>query len=299
MRRSSALLLLAPIAIAAACTNGDKLRADSLEAITAEQLQLMDQLAAQKDSLTNVVLDADKFISTVDSQISTVKGLPKAKRSSQTLESPIEEQLQNRREMLERVEALVARAKTTANQLAEARKREAALRGDNDSLRTANERLMARIEADQQMITDLGETITRQTVAITGLQTQVDSLGLEMRSLGANHYRAYYVVGTEEELLEKGIIQREGGANLLFVRLGRTLQPARLLSPEMFTAIDQRDIRDIPLPDSTRRYQIVSRQSLDAAQVAERDRATWRGALHIADANKFWSSSRYLIIVQR
>ncbi len=299
MRRFSALLLLAPIALAAACTNGDKLRADSLEAITAEQLQLMDQLAAQKDSLTNVVLDADKFISTVDSQISTVKGLPKAKRSGQALESPIEEQLQNRREMLERVEALVARAKTTANQLAEARKREAALRGDNDSLRTANERLMARIEADQQMITDLGETITRQTVAITGLQTQVDSLGLEMRSLGANHYRAYYVVGTEEELLEKGIIQREGGANLLFVRLGRTLQPARLLSPEMFTAIDQRDMRDIPLPDSTRRYQIVSRQSLDAAQVAERDRATWRGALHIADANKFWSSSRYLIIVQR
>lgn len=299
MRRSSALLLLAPIVLAAACTNGDKLRADSLEAITAEQLQLMDQLAAQKDSLTNVVLDADKFISTVDSQISTVKGLPKAKRNSQALESPIEEQLQNRREMLERVEALVARAKTTANQLAEARKREAALRGDNDSLRTVNERLMARIEADQQMITDLGETITRQTVAITGLQTQVDSLGLEMRSLGANHYRAYYVVGTEEELLEKGIIQREGGANLLFVRLGRTLQPARLLSPEMFTAIDQRDMRDIPLPDSTRRYQIVSRQSLDAAQVAERDRATWRGALHIADANKFWSSSRYLIIVQR
>ena len=299
MRRISALHLLAPIAFAAACTNGDKLRADSLEAITAEQIQLMDQLAAQKDSLTNVVLDADKFISTVDSQISTVKGLPKAKRSSQTLESPIEEQLQNRREMLERVEALVARAKTTANQLAEARKLEASLRGDNDSLRTANERLMARIEADQQMITDLGETITRQTVAITGLQTQVDSLGLEMRSLGANHYRAYYVVGTEEELLEKGIIQREGGANLLFVRLGRTLQPARLLSPEMFTAIDQRDMRDIPLPDSTRRYQIVSRQSLDAAQVAERDRATWRGTLHIADANKFWSSSRYLIIVQR
>lgn len=297
MRRFSALLVLAPIALAA-CTNGDKLRADSLAAVQAEQLQLMDQLAAQKDSLTNVVLDADKFISTVDSTISTVKGLPKSKRT-QPLESPIEEQLHNRREMLERVNALVARARTTANQLAEARKRETALRGENDSLRTANDRLMARIEADQQMITDLGETITRQTVQITGLQTQVDSLGLEMRSLGANHYRAYYVVGTEEELLEKGIVQREGGANLLFVRLGRTLQPSRLLDPSQFIPIDQRDIRDIPLPDSTRRYQIVSRQSLDAADVAERDRATFRGGLHIADANKFWAPSRYLIIVQR
>lgn len=298
MRRLSSLLLLAPLSLAA-CTNGDKLRADSLQAVQAEQLQLMDQLAAQKDSLTNVVLDADKFIATVDSTISTVKGLPKAKRGKQPLESPIEEQLQNRREMLEKVNALVARAKTTANQLAEARKRETALRGESDSLRSANERLMARIEADQQMISELGETITRQTVQITGLQTQVDSLGLEMRSLGANHYRAYYVVGTEEELLEKGIIQREGGANLLFVRLGRTLQPSRLLDPSQFTAIDQRDVHEIPLPDSSRRYQIVSRQSLDAAQVEERDRATWRGSLHIADANKFWAPSRYLIIVQR
>lgn len=298
MRSLSRLSLLAPFAIVAACTNGDKLRADSLQAVQAEQLQLMDQLAAQKDSLTNVVLDADKFISTVDSTISTVKGLPKSKRT-QPLESPIEEQLQNRRDMLERVNALVVRARTTANQLAEARKRETALRGESDSLRSANSRLMERIEADQRMITELGETITRQTVAITGLQTQVDSLGLEMRSLGANHYRAYYVIGTEDELLEKGIIQREGGANLLFVRLGRTLQPSRLLDPSQFTAIDQRDVREIPLPDSSRRYQIVSRQSLDAAQVAERDRATWRGSLHIADANKFWAPSRYLIIVQR
>jgi regulator of replication initiation timing len=299
MRRLSRFSLLAPFALAAACTNGDKVRADSLQVVQAEQLQLMEQLAAQKDSLTNVVLDADKFIATVDSQISTVKGLPKSKRSAQPLESPIEEQLQNRREMLERVNALVTRTRQTAAQLAEARKREAALRGEADSLRGENARLQERIESDQRMITDLGETITRQTAQITGLQMQVDSIGTVMRTLGSTHYRAYYVVGTEKELLQKGIIEREGGANLLFVRLGRSLQPARLLDPSQFTAIDQRDIRDIPLPDSTRRYQIVSRQPLDAAQVAERDRATWRGALHIADADKFWGPSRYLIIVQR
>src|SRR5688500_15673110 len=120
MRRLSRLALLAPFAFAAACTNGDKVRADSLQSVTAEQLRLMDQLAAQKDSLTSVVLDADKFIATVDSQISTVKGLPKSKRPAQPLESPIEEQLQNRREMLERVNALVARTRATAAQLAEA-----------------------------------------------------------------------------------------------------------------------------------------------------------------------------------
>ena len=298
MRRLSPLSLLAPLALAAACANHDKIRADSIQAVAAEQVRLMEQLAAQKDSLTSVVLDADKFIATVDSQISTVKGLPKSKRT-QASESPIEEQLHARREMLERVDALVARAKTTAAQLAEARKREAALRGQTDSLRGENARLMERIEADQRMIAELGETITRQTTQIVGLQGQLDTLSTQMKTLGADHFRAYYVVGTEKELLEKGIIEREGGANLLFVRLGRSLQPARLLKPEHFTAIDQRETRDIPLPDSTRRYVVVSRQSLDAAQVADRDRASFRGGLHIADANRFWAPSRYLIIVQR
>ena len=85
MRRLSRLALLAPFALAAACTNGDKVRADSLQAVQAEQLHLMEQLAAQKDSLTNVVLDADKFIATVDSQISTVKGLPKGKKPAKPL----------------------------------------------------------------------------------------------------------------------------------------------------------------------------------------------------------------------
>ena len=34
-----------------------------------------------------------------------------------------------------------------------------------------------------------------------------------------------------------------------------------------------------------------------AADVRERDETEFRGALRIADANQFWASSRYLILV--
>jgi len=58
-------------------------------------------------------------------------------------------------------------------------------------------------------------------------------------------------------------------------------------------------VHTIDVPDTTRKYQIVSRQSLDDAKVTTRDGNTFRGALEIPEAERFWSTSKYLIIVQR
>ncbi len=296
----SALLLLA------ACETQSRARMDSLQATTAEQLALTTTLSAQKDSLARVIVDADDFIMAIDSQIRTVKGLPTTRRISRRAESPIEDQIERRKEVLARVAALVERAKVTANQLAASRKREEALKGEKDALQqqlaeaqqtlTATE---ARLNDDHLMIGDLGVTIERQMARIAELELRVDSLITETRTMGERHYRAYYVVGTERELLEKGIIQHEGGANLLIMHPGRTLQPARTLDPALFTSIDQRAVREIQLPDSTKQYRLVSRQNLDKATVRRRDKMTFTGPLQIADADSFWAGSRYLILVQR
>src|SRR6185369_17024224 len=148
------------------------------------------------------------------------------------------------------------------------------------------------IERDQKMIADLGETIQRQTTQIASLEARSDSLNTEIRTMASVNSRVYYIVGTEKELIEKGVVVKEGGTNLLIARVGRTLQPARTLNPELFTSIDAREIKEIPLPDSTKRYQVVSRQSLDDCDVHERDKATFKGAaLRIADAGKFWAPS--------
>lgn len=287
------------VVTATACGRKEAARADSLQALATQQVQLMGQLASQKDSLTRVVLDADKFIATVDSQISSVKGLPKEKRK-EALESPLQEQLVQRKEMLARVDALVKRTNQTAAQLAEARRRQAEMKGEIDRLGGENDKLKAQLEQEQQTIADLNSTIQRQTTMIASLEARVDSLNGEMRTLGTRHFRAYYVVGTEKDLLKKGVVVREGGANLVLAHPGRTLQPARTLDPAVFTEIDQRDVREIALPDTTRRYQVVSRQSLDDAEVAERDRASFRGhSLKIANPDKFWAQSRFLILVER
>ena len=304
MRRSIPLLLA--LVLLSACETRSRARMDSLQAITSEQLDLTTTLAAQKDSLARVIVDADDFIMAIDSQIKTVKGLPTAKRVSRRAESPIEDQIERRKEVLTRVSALVERAKLTANQLAASRKREAALKGEKEAveqqLADAQQKLTeteAKLNDDHTMIGDLGATIERQHARIAELELRVDSLVVETRTMGERHYRAYYIVGTEKELLEKGVIEREGGANLLIAHPGRTIQPARTLDPALFTPIDQRSVREIALPDTTRRYRLVSRQNLDKATVRRRDKTTFTGPLQIADADNFWAGSRYLILVQR
>ncbi len=293
MPRIQALAVIATTAvIAVACDNGRAAREDSLRVVQSQQLQLMGQLSAQKDSLTKVILDADDFISKVDGKISSVKGIGGSKKKGKELESPIQQQLQNRKEMLARVDALVKRAKETADQLAAARQRESELKDENVMLQGENDSLHTVVDENQKMIAQFSETIERQGQTIINLET-------ELKTVGSRLYTAYYIVGKEKELLAKGVVVREGGANLLIKRFGRTLQQARKLDPNLFTQIDQRETQMIVVPDSTKRYRLVSRQNLDHADVQERDGTTFTGNLKITDINGFWGPTRYLILQER
>lgn len=260
-------------------------------AISRRHAQLATQLSAQKDSLTRVVLQADDFIMHIDSSVSTVKGLPRNKRSSARLD-PLARQIENRKVVMARVDALVARAHATAAQVAAANRTNVALR--------------QQVASDSAMITGLDATIKRQAATIALLSVRIDSLkgataqlASSLASAESAHNTAFYVIGREDDLVERGVIVREGGANFIFAHPGRTLQIARTLDPGLFTSVDQRGAKVIAMPDSTRRYRVVSRQSLDNAVVEHRDENSFRGNLRIADASRFWAPSRYLVLVEQ
>ena len=265
---------------------------------SARRAQLVTQLSAQKDSLTRVVLQADDFIMHIDSSVASVKSLPRGKRVNSQLD-PLARQIENRKVVMARVDALVARARATASQLSKANSTNVALR--------------AQLASDSAMISDLNATVKKQTAMIETLSLRVDSLQNATQTLASSlttvkasltsaemaHNRAYYIIGREDELVKQGVIVREGGANLLFAHPGRTLQVARSLDPEAFTAVDQRETQMIPVPDTTRRYRVVSRQSLDDAVVTQREQNSFKGNLQIAGAGKFWAPSRYLVLVEQ
>ena len=134
---------------------------------------------------------------------------------------------------------------------------------------------------------------------VDSLKNATQQLATQLATVETETAKAFYVVGKEDDLVKRGVIVREGGANFLIAHPGRTLQIARSLPLDEFTTVDSRGVKQITVPDSTRRYRIVSRQSLDAAEVADRKKNTFRGNLHIADASKFWGPSKYLVLVEQ
>jgi hypothetical protein len=277
----------------------DRARADSVQALVVQQGKLMEQLTAQRDSVSRVLGDADTFIGKIDSSISRVKGLPARSRGTRGSEGPLEDQVRERKDMLRRVDALVTRARETAKQVAALKEREKQLLAQNGQLKDSLSAQAQRLAADAEQIAQMKGNIEQQAASIAALQAKLDEFDKVLASERTVASRAYYVIGTEDELVEKGVAVREGGTNLLIRRVGRTLVPARELNKSAFTPIDMREVHAITVPDTTKRYEIVSRQSLDDVRVASREGTSFRGALEIPDSDKFWAQSRYLIIVQR
>lgn len=256
----------------------------------------MDKLTAQRDSISKVLGDANEFIGRIDTSISRVKGLP---HHHATGTDPLEDQVRERQDMLRRVDALVSRARQTADEVAALKVRQKQLMTENGQLKDSLSAQAQQLVADAQKISEMQGTIEQQAQAIAAMQAKLDDFDKQLAAERTVASRAYYVIGTEDDLVKKGVVVREGGVNLLVKHVGRTLQPSRQLDPAVFTAIDTREVHAIAVPDTTRRYQIVSRQSLDDVKVEERDGTSFRGPLQIADGDKFWAPSRYLIIVQR
>ncbi len=293
------LLVPSLVLVAAACTDAhERVRADSATALVAQQRTLLGKLSAERDSVSQTLADANLFIGRIDSSISRVKGLSPSSTKKNS-ESGIQDQLRARKDMLRRVDALVDRARATAREVTELKKQHEQMLAANGQLTAENRALKDSIAADVKHIADLMTSVDQQAQTIVLLQGRIDQLGKDLEAVRTESAKAYYVVGTEDELVQKGVITREGGTNLLVHRFGRTLVPARDLNPTEFTAIDTRAVRTIALPDTAHEYQIVSRQSLDDAKVTARDGAKFHGPLEIAEADKFWATSKYLIIVQR
>ena len=109
---------------------------------------------------------------------------------------------------------------------------------------------------------------------------------------------AYYIVGTKDELVKKGILVEEGHKRFLIVG-GRPVAPARQLDPAGFTQIDRLRDRVIKLPEG--KYTIFSRQNpsfatpLDSTAAKEGKLAA---GIRIEQPERFWETSKFLIIVK-
>ena len=208
-------------------------------------------------------------------------------------------------------EPLQDRITTMAQNLRTAR---AELEDARGRIRVLNARASRLRDSLDTVITERDDALAMQRDSIATLVTSLDSLSSRVDELSTDqvdlsdrltaieekYYTVYVAVGTQDELIEDGVIEQEGGARVLLIlwKAGETPVPARDLDTENFRAIDFRETTTVDLQDSAT-YRLVSRHNGDYvdASVDEDGRFT-AASLDITDPEQFWQASRYLIVMQ-
>jgi hypothetical protein len=250
------------------------------------------KMSAERDQLMAEVAENARMMSEIGVQLARVHIPKRALKVSN--ESPLGAQ---RDSIVQQIRYVTNRVNESERRLHDSERRIQALTTLSDSLRSTLESTVQNYEA---VLEQQKATIAALTDQINQLTTTNVALTDTVNALKEVNNTVYYVVGTKEELLRKGIIVQTGGSRfpLIFAKVGQTVVPARELDPHAFTPINKRAVTEIPLPDSNHDYHIASRQDLDGLATPPESRGKLNGSVKIANPDKFWSSSRFLILVQ-
>lgn len=258
------------------------------------RLSQVDSLTAQRDSLFTEVASNARLMNEITTELNKVQGL---KESQTTAESPVSGA---REDLVNKVQQVTERLATTEQHLATTRRqlRRASARSDSLSARTTQ--LESQLADFQAMVESQKTTIASLTERVSALEAQTVALRDTVDTLTTQANTAYYVIGTKQELLQKGIVEETGGHRVLFIfgKAGKTLVPARQLDPSEFTRIDLRQVKDIPLPDSAAQYVVASRQNLEYLATPPDPDGKLKGSIDITEPQRFWEPSKFLIVVR-
>lgn len=301
MTRRIAVLVAAAVAFAA-CDGSKK----ELE----QTLAQVQQISAEKDSLLKDVMETSQFIAEVNTELARVRSRA-AGRPVQGQAGEMESNLspsEQRAAIRARVAELATRLNESEARLTASRNRVRDLTASNAALATQLAGYDSTIASFKVLIDNQKAEIASLTEQVNALQAENTSLKQEKAALTATNTEltqekealtvekntVYYVIGTEDELVKKGIVVRQGG----FLRMGRTVVPAATLNESDFTAVDRTQTMEIAFPKPDKTYRIVSRQDVTALATAPDKSNRIKGGLKITDAPRFWAASKFLILLE-
>ncbi len=264
-----------------------------------ERIAELEAAAAQRDTLLQEVADLAELMSDVNAELADVQleGVELAQS-----ESPRQAM---RDSMLTRIRVLNERFDSTETRLEDSRRRIRSLSSISDSLRTQLEETITNyermLEAQRINIAALSEQVQNLETENVRLAATVDTLSAEVDTLRTATATVYYIVGTKDQLLEAGVVEKEGGARFLFIfgKRGEAIVPARDLDVSLFTPVNMWETTEIALPSSDKRYRIASRQDLTYLAEPPDEKGRVLGpTLRIGSPEGFWKASKYLILVE-
>jgi TolA-binding protein len=160
--------------------------------------------------------------------------------------------------------------------------------------------LNEQLEQKNMELTALNQKLTELNIQIVQLQTSMEKLTLENTSKSqtiaeetAALHTAYYLIGKSKDLQESKIIDRKGG----LLGIGRTSKLNSNLDKSKFIVIDYTQVGKIAINHDG--VKIVTSHPSDSYTLEKdtKDKDLIKNLI-ITNPEKFWSESKYLVIVK-
>jgi uncharacterized coiled-coil protein SlyX len=158
--------------------------------------------------------------------------------------------------------------------------------------------LNIKIAEKDSMITMLNTQVSEANVTISSLKTSVDTLNTVVKEKTQTVEEktnmlntAYYTMGTYKQLRDKKVLTKQGG----FLGMGSNQMMIADFDTTQFTKVDITQTSTIPI--NTKDAKIITNHPTTTYRL---DRTKDKvNSINISDVNRFWSSSKYLVIVTK
>lgn len=262
--------------------NPQQRQIDSLNNIIAEQACAIDE----RDSLMAMLNEVDSTFAQLESEYSALQKMDRKNPEA------------NRRRITDRMAALQETMASNKEKIRQLNGRINALNNQNNDLQAYIARLEERSAAQEAQIAELLTELENNKVVIKGLNQNVTDLTASNQEKDqyiarqiADANRAWFIVGTYDDLKEAGIVAKSGG----FIGIGRKQGTVANMKTDLFTEIDRTKVTTITL--NLKKPILVTQHPEGSYEfVTDEENKKVTAYLHILDPIKFWQYTDYLVV---
>ena len=153
--------------------------------------------------------------------------------------------------------------------------------------------------AYENLIATLEKISIENDNEIPAIMNSIDSIGLELKQLNKKYddalseadrknkllNTAYYTAGNEKDLINKGVISKQGG----FIGLGKTQKLSESFNKDNFVKVDISKLKSIKL--SANKIKLVTTHPQNSYTIKQVDN---KCVIYINNSAEFWSASKYM-----
>ena len=257
-------------------------RIDSLQSI-------VDTKDAEIDSLFVMLNEIEDNLSMINSKYGTVQELRR---------NNVEGNVNQKKQIAEQMASIEAMMADNKQKIAKLSQQVGSLGKKASDLEAFITRLEERAAQQEQQIAQLTSDLESSQMVIRDLNQNVSELtarnqekDAQIAQQIAEANRAWFVVGTYNELHEAGIVSKSGG----FIGIGRKQGTVADMNTEFFTEIDRTKVTTISI--NKKKAVVISQHPDNSYElVADEEDETVTAYLRILNPTQFWKYTDYLVI---